>query len=54
MSGTGGNTSDALASAINSTFGSTDDLKHKMKEAGIGRFGSGFAWLIVKDGNLGK
>ena len=52
MSGSGGSASDALASAINATFGSTDDLKEKMKAAGIGRFGSGFAWLIVKDGNL--
>jgi len=52
MSGTGGSASDALSSAINSTFGSNDELKEKMKAAGIGRFGSGFAWLIVKDGNL--
>lgn len=52
MSGSGGSASDSLASAINSTFGSMDDLKEKMKAAGIGRFGSGFAWLIVKDGAL--
>ena len=35
-----------LAAAINSTFGSYDNLKTKMTEAGIGRFGSGFVWLI--------
>ena len=52
MSGSGGSASDALTAAVNSTFGSMDDLKEKMKAAGIGRFGSGFAWLIVKDGNL--
>ena len=52
MSGSGGSASDALAGAINSTFGSSEELKDKMKAAGIGRFGSGFAWLIVKDGNL--
>ncbi len=52
MSGSGGDPSEALAGAIDSAFGSMDDLKEKMKAAGIGRFGSGFAWLIVKDGNL--
>jgi len=52
MSGSGGSASDALSGAINSAFGSMDDLKEKMKAAGIGRFGSGFAWLIVKDGAL--
>ncbi len=41
-----------LASAINDTFGSVDDLKEKMNAAGAGRFGSGWAWLIVKDGKL--
>jgi len=44
--------SDALASAINDAFGSLDSLKGELKQAGIGRFGSGFAWLIVKDGKL--
>ena len=52
MSGSGGSASDELANAINAAFGSMDDLKEKMKAAGIGRFGSGFAWLIVKDGGL--
>ena len=52
MSGSGGSASDALSGAIDSTFGSKEELKEKMKAAGIGRFGSGFAWLIVKGGNL--
>ena len=41
-----------LAEAINSTFGSLDGLKEKMNAAGTTRFGSGWAWLIVKDGKL--
>jgi Fe-Mn family superoxide dismutase len=40
----------ALADALNSTFGSTDDFKAKLAEAAVGRFGSGWAWL-VKDGD---
>lgn len=44
--------SDALASAIDGAFGSMDELKAQLKQAGIGRFGSGFAWLIVADGKL--
>lgn len=44
--------SDALKSAIDSAFGSMGDLKTSLKNAGIGQFGSGFAWLIVKDGKL--
>ncbi len=42
----------SLADAINSTFGSLDGLKEKMNAAGTTRFGSGWAWLIVKDGKL--
>ncbi|MFT4061326.1 MAG: superoxide dismutase [Edaphocola sp.] len=41
-----------LAEAINEAFGSLDELKEKMNAAGAGRFGSGWAWLIVKDGKL--
>ncbi len=41
-----------LAEAINSTFGSFDALKEKVNNAGATRFGSGWAWLIVKDGKL--
>lgn len=52
LSNDGGAPSGKLADAINETFGSLDDLKEKMNAAGAGRFGSGWAWLIVKDGKL--
>src|SRR4051812_23567803 len=48
----GGQPQGALADAINSAFGSLDGLKEKMSSAGATRFGSGWAWLIVKDGKL--
>lgn len=44
--------SDAFKSTVDSTFGSVDKLKEELKQAGITRFGSGFAWLIVADGKL--
>jgi Fe-Mn family superoxide dismutase len=46
----GGAPSGDLAAAIDSAFGSFDEFKTKFKEAGIGQFGSGWAWL-VKDGS---
>lgn len=48
----GGQPSGSLASAINSAFGSFDAFKEKFNAAGATRFGSGWAWLIVKDGKL--
>lgn len=42
----------ALAQAINDAFGSLDNLKAKMEDAGKTRFGSGWAWLVVKGGKL--
>lgn len=48
----GGAPSGKLADAINAAFGSLDSLKEKLNAAGVGRFGSGWAWLIVKDGKL--
>ena len=48
----GGQPSGALADAINTVFGSFDALKEKMNTAGTTRFGSGWAWLLVKDGKL--
>jgi superoxide dismutase, Fe-Mn family len=37
----------ALATAINETFGSVDALMEEVNAAGAGRFGSGWAWLVV-------
>lgn len=38
--------------AIDAKFGSLDGLKEAINKAGAGQFGSGWAWLIVKDGQL--
>jgi Fe-Mn family superoxide dismutase len=47
MSPDGGGAPDGpLAAAIDSAFGSFDDFKAKMKEAGVNQFGSGWAWLV--------
>jgi Fe-Mn family superoxide dismutase len=48
----GGQPSGELADAINSTFGSFDQFKEKFNAAAATRFGSGWAWLCVKDGKL--
>jgi Fe-Mn family superoxide dismutase len=48
----GGQPSGALGAAINSTFGSFDTLKEKLSAAGMGRFGSGWAWLVAHGGKL--
>jgi len=45
--GGGGAPTGALADAITSTFGTFDDFKTKVQDAGATRFGSGWAWLIV-------
>jgi Fe-Mn family superoxide dismutase len=43
----GGSPKGKLAEAINSTFGSFDQFKEKFQAAGAGRFGSGWAWLVI-------
>jgi superoxide dismutase, Fe-Mn family len=48
----GGQPTGDLGNAINEAFGSLDALKEKMNTAGTTRFGSGWAWLIVKGGKL--
>ena len=48
----GGSPRGNLGDAINSTFGSLDDFKQKFAQAGMTRFGSGWAWLIRTDGGL--
>lgn len=48
----GGTPSGDLAAAIDSAFGSFDGLKEQFATAGMTRFGSGWAWLSVKDGAL--
>jgi len=42
----GGEPDGALAEAISSAFGSFDDFKTQFKDAGVKRFGSGWAWLV--------
>ena len=49
----GGEPTGKLADDIKSTFGSFDAFKEKMADAGVKRFGSGWAWLIKnKSGQL--
>ncbi len=48
----GGKPGGKLAEAINSAFGSLEGLVEKFNQAGATRFGSGWAWLLVKDGKL--
>ena len=51
-SGKGGAPTGALASAIDSAFGSFDAFKEAFAKAATTRFGSGWAWLSQKDGKL--
>jgi Fe-Mn family superoxide dismutase len=44
--------SGTLSNAINETFGSVDELKEKMNQGGITRFGSGWVWLIKTNDKL--
>jgi superoxide dismutase, Fe-Mn family len=42
----GGEPTGDLASAIDATFGSPDELKTQVNDAGVKRFGSGWSWLV--------
>ncbi len=50
MSPTGGEPTGALADAIQDSFSGLDKFKEQWAAAGVGRFGSGWVWLL-KDGN---
>ncbi len=48
----GGAPSGAVADAINSSFGSFDKCKELVNQAGMTRFGSGWAWIVDNHGKL--
>lgn len=50
--GAGGAPTGQIADAINSAFGSFDGLKEKFAAAAMGRFGSGWAWVVADGGAL--
>jgi Fe-Mn family superoxide dismutase len=50
--GKGGAPTGAIADAIKGAFGSFDAFKEQMNKAGVGRFGSGWAWLVSAGGKL--
>jgi Fe-Mn family superoxide dismutase len=50
--GKGGAPSGDLAAAIDAELGGFDAFKEAFEKAGATRFGSGWAWLVVKDGKL--
>ena len=50
--GKGGAPGGAVGDAIASSFGSVDSFKEQFAKAGVGRFGSGWAWLIDAGGKL--
>jgi superoxide dismutase, Fe-Mn family len=48
----GGSPTGAIADAITSSFGSFDAFKEQFAKAGVGRFGSGWAWVVDQGGKL--
>jgi superoxide dismutase, Fe-Mn family len=48
----GGAPSGAIADAINGSFGGFDKFKEELKKAAVGRFGSGWAWVVDNGGKL--
>ena len=50
--GKGGEPSAGLKSAIDAAFGSLDACRAALADAAVKRFGSGWAWLVAKDGTV--
>jgi Fe-Mn family superoxide dismutase len=50
--GGGGAPAGELAKVLDKAFGSFDDFKKEMSAAAVGQFGSGWAWLVVEDGQI--
>ena len=50
--GAGGKPTGALADDLNKTFGDFGTFQAQLKQAGVSRFGSGWAWLVLADGKL--
>ena len=48
----GGAPTGAIADAITGSFGAFDKFKEELKKAGVGRFGSGWAWVVDQGGKL--
>lgn len=48
----GGQPSGALGDDIKATFGDFASFQSQLKQAGVGRFGSGWGWLVLADGKL--
>ena len=48
----GGAPTGAIADAVNGSFGGFDKFKEELKKAGVGRFGSGWAWVIGSGNKL--
>jgi Fe-Mn family superoxide dismutase len=48
----GGSPKGKLLDTITNTFGSFDEFKTKFAAGGVGRFGSGWVWLIINEGKL--
>jgi superoxide dismutase, Fe-Mn family len=52
LSSKGGKPAGSVVKAIEATFGGLDAFKEQFGKAAVGRFGSGWAWLCMKDGKL--
>src|SRR3954464_11610425 len=50
----GGEPSGELADAISDAFGSFDTFKEQFEANGVGQFGSGWTWLVLDNGRLGR